>query len=307
MKRYAVIDLGTNTFHILIVEKSENGIPFRNIYREKRFVKLAEEGIETIGTTPFNRAIQTLLDYRKILNQYKVTTFQACGTAALRTASNGQEFIQQALEQADIPIQIINGDTEARLIQKGVGLTLPSDIANRYMIMDIGGGSVEFIISTTEEVIWAQSFPIGAAVLFKKFHHSDPISKSELQLLYAHLEQILQPLFAILNTYPTYHLIGASGTFDVLGMNLVDMKSTDLYVDLPVEQFTPLFEDLLFTTQQERYDLENVPNDRADMIIVALGLIHFVLENTPIKRLSVSSFAMKEGILAQMLPSDISS
>lgn len=301
MSRFAVIDLGTNTFHMRIVEGVNHAIPFRKIHRERRFVKLAEEGIETIGAVPFERGIQTLIAYRKILDQYNVTEFRACGTAALRTASNGQQFIQQALERANIPIQLIDGDTEARLIQRGVALTLPNDVTNRYMIMDIGGGSVEFIICEQQEVLWAQSFPVGAAVLYKKFHHSDPIKTEEVTAVYQFLEQILQPLFAILRTYPTTHLVGASGTFDVLGMNLVNMQATDLYADLPLKKFTPLFDDVLYTTHQERYDRQDIPDVRADMIVVALILIDFIIKKTQLQRLSVSSFAMKEGILTQML------
>ncbi|MFK7935795.1 MAG: exopolyphosphatase [Saprospiraceae bacterium] len=301
MSRYAVIDLGTNTFHMLIVEKAEGQIPFREIHRERRFVKLAEDGIETIGSKAFERGLQTLIEYRKILDQKKVTEFRACGTAALRTASNGQLFVQQALEKANISIRLIDGDTEARLIQRGVALTLPTDVDDRYMIMDIGGGSVEFIICEKESVFWAQSFPVGAAVLYKNFHHSDPMAVDEVAALYEFLEHTLQPLLLILKKYPTTHLVGASGTFDVLGMKMVDMQSTDLSAELPVDQFAPFFNDLLYTTVQERYIRQDIPDARADMIVVALILIDFIIKKAPVNRLAVSSFAMKEGILTQML------
>ena len=301
MPRFAVIDLGTNTFHILIVENVDNSIPFKEIHRERRFVKLAEEGIEKIGETPFARGIQTLKDYRTILNQYEVTHFRACGTAALRTATNGKHFMQRALEQAQISIELLDGNAEARLIQRGVALTLPLDVTNRYMIMDIGGGSVEFIICENGQVLWAESFPVGAAVLYKKFHQSDPIQAQEVRAVYQFLEQILQPLFSALATYPTHHLVGASGTFDVLGRSLADMQPTDRYIDLSLFQFEPLFSGLLYTTHQERYDRQDIPDARADMIVVALILIDFVIKKTNLQRLSVSSFAMKEGILTEML------
>lgn len=300
MSRYAVIDLGTNTFHLLIVEKADGRIPFREIHRERRFVKLAEEGIGTIGAAPFARALQTLIDYRKILDQYDITEFRACGTAALRTATNGPEFIRQAAERANIPIQLIDGDTEARLIQQGVAMTLPTATTGRYLIMDIGGGSVEFIICEAGNVRWAQSFPIGAAVLYRDFHYSDPITPTEITRLNEFLTTTLQPFFTILEQYPTHYLIGASGTFDVLGENLVNMQATDLYVDLPLEQFAPLFNKLLFTTQAERHAMQNIPDSRADMIVVALILIDFVIKKTQLRRLAVSAFALKEGVLAQL-------
>jgi len=301
MPRYAVIDLGTNTFHMLIVEKSAGAIPFQEIHRERRFVKLAEDGIETIGKLPFERGLQTLQEYQAILTQHEVTKFKACGTAALRTASNGKQFVQQALAKADIPIQLIDGDTEARLIQRGVALTLPKDAPERYLIMDIGGGSVEFIICEADKVLWAQSFPIGAAVLYKNYHHSDPITSDEVTTLYQFLEQTLQPLFSILKKYPANHLVGASGTFDVLGANMVNMQPIDLYVDLPMLKFKPFFQSVLFSTQQERRERQDIPDSRADMIVVALILIDFIIKNVHINRLAVSSFAMKEGILTQML------
>lgn len=301
MPRFAVIDLGTNTFHMLIVEKKEAAIPFRILHRERRFVKLAEEGIATIGQRPFERAIATLVDYQALLQDYKVQQYRACGTAALRTASNGEQFVSEAKRRAQIDIQLIAGQTEAKLIQRGVALTLPPALTRPYVIMDIGGGSVEFILCEGKEVKWARSFPVGAAVLYKQFHHSDPISTSEIAAIHHFLKNTLASFLQMAQDYATLHLVGASGTFDVLGMQMVGMKPTDLYAALPLEEFGPLFQSLRDTTYQERYDRADIPDSRADMLIVALILIDFIIQNVPIEELSVSSFAMKEGILTEML------
>lgn len=300
MPRFAVIDLGTNTFHMLIVEKGENGMPFKEIHRERRFVKLAQEGIETIGKVPFERGIKVLEEYRQIVTQYEVDDLRAYGTAALRTASNGAEFVKQAKEIAQISIKLITGDIEAQLIRRGVLMTLPK-VTDPYFIMDIGGGSVEFIIGDQKKVLWAQSFPIGVAVLYKNFHHNEPITKTEIEELEAFLEKNLSSFFTALKTYPTQHLVGASGTFDVIGKNLAGMKPADLMATVPTQDFFPFFQKVLHTTSQQRYKMPEVPDERADLIVVALILVNFILKNANIQQLTVSNYAMKEGILAEML------
>ena len=164
--KYAVIDFGTNTFHLLIVEAREDG-QFIELHRERIFVKLAEDGIERIGDKAFVRALQAMQRYREILDDYQVENIKAIGTAALRTALNGQEFIDTVWKNSKIKIHLIDGQEEARLIHLGVNQAV--DIGNdTALIMDIGGGSVEFIISDKLGVKWADSFPIGVAVLFKR-------------------------------------------------------------------------------------------------------------------------------------------
>lgn len=297
--RLAVIDLGTNTFHILIAEALSTG-GFEEVFRQRQFIKLAEEGIATIGNAPFNRGLSTLKDFRTALNKEQVSRVKAIGTAALRTASNGQAFIDQAKAEAGIKVELISGDEEARLIYKGVAQAVPKDMG-RMLIMDIGGGSVEFIIADHEQIYWAQSFPIGVAVLYKEFHHSDPISASDIESLDQFLEQQLHPLSVALQKFPCQSLVGASGTFDVLESLIVKQKKDPKYSQFESSHFYPIYEQLLPTTQAQRYAMESVPNSRADMIIVALILIRFTLQLTDISQIAVSSYALKEGVLAEML------
>ena len=297
--RLAVIDLGTNTFHILIAKVLSSG-GFEEVFRQRQFIKLAEEGIATIGETPFNRGLSTLKDFRAVLNENQVSRVKAIGTAALRTASNGQAFIGQAKAEAGIKVELISGDEEARLIYKGVAQAVPKDLG-RMLIMDIGGGSVEFIIADHEQIYWAQSFPIGVAVLYKEFHHSDPISAADIDSLDQFLEQQLHPLTIALQKFPCQSLVGASGTFDVLESLIVKQKKDPKYSQFEASLFYPIYEQLLPTTQAQRYAMESVPNSRADMIIVALILIQFTLQLANINRIAVSSYALKEGVLAEML------
>ena len=166
MAKFGVIDLGTNTFHLLIAEVDQNSI--KEIYRERIFVKLAEKGIHKIGDAAFERATNAIAKFKIILDQHHVDKVRAIGTAGLRTASNSQSFIQLIKNKYNLDIAVISGDEEAHLIHKGVMNAIGS-LRTTSLIMDIGGGSVEFIICDNEKIYWAQSFKIGVAVLFNQF------------------------------------------------------------------------------------------------------------------------------------------
>ena len=298
MGQYAVIDLGTNTFHLLLVETTPQG--FKELRRERRFIKLAENGIERIGEAPFQRGLQALKEFRAILDDHPVQAVRAFGTAALRTAENGKTFIEQAKEQAQIDIQLIPGKEEARLIHLGVGQAIPA-LEESILIMDIGGGSVEFIIADGQQVHWSQSFPIGVAVLFREFHKENPITLEERMALKTFLETTLGPLKNALQKFPAHTLVGASGTFDVLEALLPTRSLTKHGAEMLVEHYFPFWHKVQGSTQSERLQMPGMPKDRADMIVVALELVGYIIEIAQIERIWISQFAMKEGMLAEMI------
>lgn len=296
----AVIDLGTNTFHLLIATRPDVAGHFQEIYRERRFVKLAAEGIERIGDAPYQRGLEALLHFRQIMDAHNVQQYKAMGTAALRTASNGPDFIAEALSMAQIQISSIPGSEEARLIAKGVLAALPPLTDERILIMDIGGGSVEFIIADRSATLWAQSFPVGVAVLRRLFHHQEPIAEMEIAAIEAFLQTELASLYAVLEQFPTQHLVGAAGTFDVVAMLMSSGRPSPNSHEIVLEKFQALYESCIKSTLAERYAMPQIPFERADMIVVALVLIKHILEKAEIKKLTVSDYSMKEGILTEM-------
>lgn len=297
--RIAVIDLGTNTFHILIAEAQADHT-FKDLHRQRFFVKLAEEGIETIGQAPLERGFAALTHFKKLIEELQVTKVKAIGTAALRTASNGPTFVQQVKEQLDIQIELISGSQEAAFIHKGVALAVPFKEQN-YLLMDIGGGSVEFIIANNQQVHWAQSFPIGVGVLYKGFHKSNPIAASEIIATNAYINSFLNPLKKALAEFPAHTLVGASGTFDVLESLLAKETASPTHAYVAVKDFTPLYDHIISTTEAERYAMQTIPDTRADMIVVALILIDYILKTVAIDQIIVSKYAMKEGIMLDLL------
>jgi len=298
--RYGIIDLGTNTFHLLIAEAASDGA-LKILFRKREFVKLAEEGIQMIGEAPFQRGLETMNRFREWLAQYGVKDARAIGTAALRTAGNGEEFIRRVAAETGIQVELIDGDREAALIHRGVAQAVPFD-RERKLIMDIGGGSVEFIIADVERVYWAESFPLGVAVLYRDFHREEPIAPTSIERLQAFLTEQLLPLQNALEKLPCRQLVGASGTFDVLENILGEQaEGSPRYTPIPVAKLPPLHRKIIHSRREERHRMEGVPAVRADMIVVAMILIEHIIRMAHIREIIVSNFALKEGVLYEMI------
>jgi exopolyphosphatase/guanosine-5'-triphosphate,3'-diphosphate pyrophosphatase len=176
---FAVIDLGTNTFNLLIAERLPN-CTFRKIFNTKIAVKLGQGTINSgyIADAPFQRGINALKQYQQYILDHNVEHTYAFATSAIRSASNGNEFVMQAKKIAGITITVIDGNEEADLIYHGnrMAVNMTNDIS---LIMDIGGGSTEFILANKETVFWKHSYLLGAARLLEKFKLSDPITNHE--------------------------------------------------------------------------------------------------------------------------------
>jgi len=299
MAKLAVLDLGTNTFHLLIAEVKTASV-FEELYKEKRFIKLAANGIDRIAEDAMARAKVTLKDYRQILDQYEVEDIKVVGTAALRTATNGPDLMHWAATEVQLDIQIISGRREAELIQKGVYLSLPNS-KHRYLVMDIGGGSVEFIIAEADRVLWCQSFPVGAAVLLRSYHQHDPISEDEVIAIENFLDTELAPLATALQKWPTHWLVGAAGTFDVIAEQIALHISSPQTWEIDLKNFYPLYQKLTSMSWEERERSEWIPPDRIDMIVVATTLIQYVIHHYQIKQFTVSAFALKEGMIGELM------
>jgi exopolyphosphatase/guanosine-5'-triphosphate,3'-diphosphate pyrophosphatase len=298
-KHIAVIDCGTNTFTLSLFE-IESLNKFKRILKDRHFVELAEEGIDKIGPKAFQRGLDAFHAFQFFLQDYPTALVFALGTAALRKASNRLQFMEAVEEISNIPIQIIDGDREALLIYKGVELAAP--LSNQpSLIMDIGGGSVEFIIANNEELFWAKSYPIGGAVLFDKFHKSDPIAKTEVEQLENHLESELDDLLEILDKYSIQHLIGASGSFDVLDNLSGKNKAGDLFSSISAIAFEKLYKQLVFAPFKERVNTPNLIKTRAKLIVMSVLLINFIHKTIGTQELIASDHAMREGLVSEIL------
>jgi len=301
----AVIDMGTNTFHLLIVEMDEFG--FETVYKEKVPVKIGKGGINrnTLADDAIERAMITLADFKAKIETRNITEIFAFATSAVRNAKNGPGFVQRVKEELDIKIKVISGEEEAELIYQGIKLSGSLNGHNELM-MDIGGGSVEFIIGTKESSLWKQSFEIGGQRLLEKFHHHDPILPEEVSAMNAYLVEQLSPLLEAIEKYNPTGLVGASGTFDTLTdiyfESLLQCKLTGRHVfQLPTKDYQIIHKDLMIKTRKERLLIPGMIPMRVDMIVVASCLINFILQYVPVPSITCSHYALKEGAISSLV------
>jgi len=302
--RTAIIDLGTNTFHLLIADCDSRGY---NILLENRIaVRIGVGGINQnlITNEGIDRAVNALIQFKKKIDEFKVNDVFAFGTSALRNAHNTKDVILKIKAATDIDITIISGDEEARYIYNGVNLALKLG-DEKSLIMDIGGGSVEFIIGNGKEIFWKQSFEIGAQRLLERFQKHDPISPSEIEQVTNFYRDSLLPLFDAMKIHSPKVLAGSSGTFDTLsdiycvqnGIEQKDLPETPL----TIEAFKKIYPEIISKNRAERLLIPGMIELRVDMIVVACCLVKFILDSFSFEQIRVSSYSLKEGVLASIL------
>lgn len=306
-QKIAVIDLGTNTFHLLVARVWGKG--FEIAFKEKVSVKIGQGGISKgfITEEGISRALNALKGFKTTIDKENITEVYATATSAIRSAKNGKDLVKLIKEQTGINVRIISGDEEAQLIYFGVKTAL--DLRSTpSLIIDIGGGSVEFIICNNDQIFWKRSYEIGAQRLVDFFHQQDPICPKEIKKLNAYLQKQLPSLDEAVKKYQPQTLIGSSGSFDTLSEIYrlkigLEKDISDTELPLPIESFEPIFQEVLSKDKDERLQIPGMIAMRADMIVVACCLIHYIIEKFNIPELRVSSFALKEGVLYNILNS----
>ncbi|MDG1767658.1 MAG: hypothetical protein P8H98_12755 [Flavobacteriales bacterium] len=301
-KRIAVIDCGTNTFNLLIADLEEGN--WKTVFNTKQAVKLGQGGFskEGIRKERYLVGMDALKSHRETILNYQVDDTFAFATSALREAGNGQRFVKEAAERFGIHIKLIDGDREAALIMKGVrqSLDLKGETA---LIMDIGGGSTEFIIANDTQLFWKESFPLGVSRLYEQLQPQDPIEEEEVLSLKKHLSEVLLTLDQAVKEHSPVFLLGSSGSFD----SIVDMayfkwggERNPLSNPVSMDHFNSLFDELIGSTKNERLLVPGLQPIRADFMVIALIMIKFTLERYNLNRIHQSNYALKEGVLFEL-------
>jgi len=302
----AIIDLGTNTFNLLIAELTTTE-SYRVIFNTKLPVRLGKGGINnnTLMPDALERGINTLAEYKKIIDEYKIDKVFAFATSAIREAINGTEFIKKAGD-IGIDVTIISGDKEADLIYKGVQLAV--DIGSHpALIMDIGGGSTEFIIADKYKIYWKQSFLLGVSRILEKFNPSDPVSENESMQIESYFREKLTPLLKAVKEFPVTELIGSSGSFDSFADIILhkfhepdNLKGKTEYV-FDLKEVEQIFKELLVSDREQRRNTKGLIEMRADLIVMAVLLTRFVLKEIKLTKMRLSTYALKEGVMHELM------
>ena len=306
MEKVGIIDLGTNTFNLLIA--NVHGLNYKVLHKTKIAVKLGEGGIHKgfIAPEAYKRGIDALKVHKETLLNYQIQDYYAVATSAIRSSNNGTQFVEDVKQQLGIRINIIDGDKEADLIYNGVKQAVGFKEKPK-LIIDIGGGSTEFIIANESQVFWKKSYQLGAARLLELFKPKDPIELDDFNAIESHLNNLLQDLLEMCETYEIDSLIGSSGSFDTL-VEMISCRKGDCgewkeesYFNFHMHDYNEIQRIIYGSTLEERLNMKGLTPMRADMIVVSIIIINYILNNLAIHELQLSRYALKEGLIDTLI------
>jgi exopolyphosphatase/guanosine-5'-triphosphate,3'-diphosphate pyrophosphatase len=307
--RIGVIDLGTNTFNLLVADISNNG-NLSIVYRDELGIKLGQGGInrKVITDEAYERGIQGFRNHLLKAERWEPEDVLAVATSGIRSTKNGARFIQEIRKRFGIAVKTITGEEEAELIYRGArqAVNMKGETA---LIIDIGGGSNEFIIGNQDNWFWKKSLDIGIARILEQFKPSDPITNSEIQQMNKHYEEALTPLLDPMEKYHPGLFIGCAGTFQTVRhmlreegvLNNEDKQQPS--VEISYEHFKTLHDKLLRSTAAERKEMKGLELFRVDMIVLAGLFVNFIMEKWSFKKMVQSEYSILEGVVDQYINS----
>lgn len=299
--RVAALDLGTNTF-LLLVAEVENGRLVRVVHDEVRVVRLGQGVNQTRSFHPeaLERARECLQDYAKTLRSLGAKKVLACATSAARDVTNGCELIAIA-EECGIPIEIISGEREAELTYRG---TISDDLQPPVSIIDVGGGSTEFIFGDRRGIQSRLSLDIGSVRLTEKFVSAHPIPQSEMNEMAAFILGELEKVkWARPKETPGSVAIAVAGTPTTLATldQGLPFESERVHGHiLAASRLKYWVERLAGLTIPERQALAGMEPKRADVIVAGAFILMLSTECLGVEALEVSVRGLRYGVAREL-------
>ncbi|NET10716.1 MAG: Ppx/GppA family phosphatase [Merismopedia sp. SIO2A8] len=307
----AAIDVGTNSFHLVVVKIQPHLPAFKIIAQQKDMVRLGDRDKATKNLTPeaMQRGMDALKRYQDLANSFNAEDIIAVATSAVREAPNGSEFLQAVEDELGISIDLIAGEEEARRIYLGV-LSSVEFNGQPHIMIDIGGGSTELILGDGHDPRSLSSTKVGAVRLTSEFVTTDPISKGEYNQLKAYvrgmLERSVDELKAHLKPGESPQLIGTSGTIEAIA----SIHAHDVLDSLPqtlngyevtLEQLDEILTKCKGLTLKQRLELPGLSERRAEIIVAGA-----IVLSEAMKLLGASSFvvcerSLREGVIVDWM------
>lgn len=317
MKRYAAIDIGTNSMRLLLASVEQ-----RNIIERKKEVnttriggsvdknkKINEEGIE--------RNIEAFRQFVAEGKAYGAEKILAIATSAVRDATNGQDFAKRAYEETGIDIKIISGEEEAELGYQGVVMGLGNCTTNReldkkILVIDIGGGSTELILGQGKKLETTISLNVGAVRMTERHATTDPIEKEQYAQMEEDICNIVKDTVAEIkgqlkegNYGGTVKLMGIGGTITTLAaihqeLDPYDSDKVHNY-KLTLEDIAALKQKLAMLKVEEIRKLKGIHPKRADIILAGSTILNIIMEGLNITEIIVSEYDNLEGLILPFL------
>jgi exopolyphosphatase / guanosine-5'-triphosphate,3'-diphosphate pyrophosphatase len=300
--RIAAIDLGSNSFHMVIVEVGASGA-FQVIGREKEMVRLGASTLSRgrLPATAMRRGLEALVKYRRLARTQAVDKMLAVATAAIREASNGEEFLHRVGRATGIWPKAISGDEEGRLIYLAALHSVHLE-GRRALVVDIGGGSVELVLGAGSRLEDVASEKLGVIRMTEAFVHSDPLSSKDEARLVSHIDAVLAAGGGRLRESGHDSAIGTSGTVLALGALALHMTQGSPpeslhHVVVKAEAIHALRKRLVQSDLRARLKMPGMDEHRADIIVAGAVVLDTILNRLGVAELTLCEWSLREGIL----------
>ncbi len=300
-RRVASIDIGTNTILLLIAEVRRRKL--RSLFETETIVRLGE-GVQQTGilsAEAMDRGLRTLAQYLQRCREMNVKKVFAVGTSALRETRNSQDFLQRVTKEIDLPIEIISGEEEARLSFLAVAKDLKG-INRLILVIDVGGGSTEFILGKGGRVEEWVSLPLGSVRFTERFLLTDPVREKAWEEMKNEIERQLAHIPCPKGS-PI--LVGVGGTATTLAS--VE-QGLDEFNFERIHHFSLKKEDLrnqllLYRSKTiaERRKMLGLPSSRADVILAGAAILYLAMEKVNSPSVLISCHGIRQGLLYKRL------
>jgi exopolyphosphatase/guanosine-5'-triphosphate,3'-diphosphate pyrophosphatase len=303
----AAIDMGTNSFHLIIVQVKKDG-SFKIIDREREVIRLGfhqGKNLNTISEGEIEKAIDILKEFNKIAKFYGAEV-RAVATSAVREAKNKDDFTARVFDATGIYVEAVKGIKEAELIYLGVLKALKLN-NKRVLCVDIGGGSTEFLLGDEGITIFAESVKIGAVRLSKRFFPDYHLSPERIDMCERYISEKIYSKSDLHSHHQFNYAVGTSGTIIAAASIIHFRKRNKFAKSLNGFTFTDkelfrLTEDILrCPSPVDRLSVEGMEVKRADIIPAGLLILRKAFEVFDIDEMTVSENALREGIIIETI------
>ncbi|MCK9279709.1 MAG: hypothetical protein M0P71_03740 [Melioribacteraceae bacterium] len=296
-KYFAALDLGTNSFHLTVLKKKSNG-SLEQVYDEKEYVRIGESVFNNgfiITDDKIEQSKNIIKKYYEIIKSYDAKS-KIIATSAIRDAVNGDEFISLMSKEINSKIEIVDGNRESLLIYKGVQNSLVN--GKKYLIIDLGGGSTEFIIADKYKIYFSKSINLGIIRLMKMIFPEYIVQDENIIIANKLINESFSNLIPKLMEIGFDSVIGVSGTF--ISINKF-INSNGRIVKNEFNVFKNLV--LLKKTVEERRELEGLDPARADIIPAGFLIIDNLFHSLKIDSITISYKSIRDGLISELISS----
>lgn len=296
MEKLAIIDMGSNSIRFVVLQIADNK-SYSLLYQEKESIRLGQGLSQTgeLSDAGMERAMKCLKVYKHIMEVMTIHNCIAVATAAVRNASNGDEFLKRIYAETGITMAVITGEREAYLGYLGVINTIAM---KDFLLFDLGGASVELTLVRSGEPVHSVSIPIGAVTVTEKFSLQGNVDAARLQDCLKFVRKKLLSAEWIKNL--NLPLIGIGGT--ARNFAKMDQRATNYelakvhnYI-LPADHFNSLYSEITTRTSASRKKIPGLSSERADLIVAGAAVIKTLFDIAGSPEMVVSGCGLREGL-----------